>query len=98
MNGFYLYFFIRQDLQDEQDFLRFPDETVKTTSACRRYLNFPMPKILDASAHRLKRGNINIDNDNTYSAERIGYFRLLPGTGNLKYPDNPVNPVKNFFK
>jgi hypothetical protein len=67
---------------------------VITTSACRGYLNFLMPKILEASAYRLRLENINIDN--TYSAKRIDYFRFLPGTGNLKYPDNPVNPVKNY--
>jgi len=66
---------------------------VITTSAFRRNLNFPIAKVLDVSAHRLKRENINMDNDNTYSAKRIDYFQFLLETGNLKYPENPVDPV-----
>ena len=75
-------------------FSRFSDETVITTSAFRRNLNFSIAKVLDVSAHRLKRENINTDNDHTYSVKRIDYFRFLQKTGNLKYPENPVDPVK----
>ncbi len=77
-------------------FSRFLDETVKTTSACRRNLSLPMHKI-DASAYRLRGENQNLDNDNKYSAKRIGYFRSHQEIGNLKYPDNPVNPVYNNY-
>ena len=30
---------------------------------------------------------------NIITAKRFAHFRFLPETGNLKYPNNPVNPV-----
>jgi len=37
-----------------------------------------------------------INRMNAPSAKRIMYCRFHPETGNIKYPNNPVNPV--YFK
>ena len=96
MDSFYI-FTIWQDQQDELDFPRFPDETVKAASVWRRKLGICVKEIRRGLYYQLM---VDIESSLTettaFSAKRIVYFRFHPETGNLKYPTNPVDPV--FFK
>ncbi len=75
-------------------FSRFPDETMKIASACRRKLGNHISKIGNAMVYRLMmNGSGALTSAITYSAKRIAYTRFHPETGYKKYPINPVNPV-----
>ena len=75
-------------------FSRFPDETVKITSASHRKFGTHMRKIEYARVYRqLLELNRAVIVAISLSAKRIVYSRFLPETGNQKYPKNPVNPV-----
>jgi len=74
---------------------RFPDETMKTTSACRLKLVSLMSVFVDAIVYKsemISRTSMRLAM--SFSAKRISYFRFHQETGNLNDPDNPVNPVE----
>jgi hypothetical protein len=53
-----------------------------------------MNEIEDAMIYRLiVQRNIALGSVINFSAKRITYNRFHPGTGHIKYPVNPVNPV-----